>query len=180
MSADPVTYLESVDGARDALKAVRAVRGQYAEFFAGVFSRLESGSEKVRKRQRACDRQLEELRRQGQLWRQERAALEQELEAVRNRAAELSEALNRQKRDGEEQQRQWSEELKRMRCMLQEVLYRVTERPEEPACPAPTGPTPQPAASGAQNVVDPMQDSIMAQFEILQNDAAQRHKSGKG
>lgn len=154
--------------------------GQYAEFFAGVFSRLESASENVRKGQRACERQLEELCRQEQVWRQERAALEQELEAVRNRAAELSEAFNRQKRDGEKQQRQWSEELKRMRRTLQQVLRHLTERAEEPTDPAPRNPAPQPDASGARKGVDPVLNSIMAQFEILQNDVALRHNSGKG
>lgn len=176
VSADPATHPDALADVRDALKAVRALRGGDAEFFSGVFSRLESATGAVKASQQARDRQLHELRQQQQLWEQERTVLEHELEAVRNRVAELSETVARQKRDAESQQQQWSGELKRMRRSLQEVVLRLAERAQETADPAVRNVTRSPDTSKVGAIADPVLDSVMAQFEILQNDVARRRK----
>jgi len=161
---------------REALGTVRTIYGECAEFFSGVFSRLESVSDAMKARELARDRQLGEFKRQQQLWDQERTILEHELETVRNRAAELSESLAQQKRDAEMQQNQWAAEFKRMREMLQEMACRMAEGGAEAAAPAPSEHHSRRGPSGPGEP-DPVLNSVMAQFEILQNDAARRRRT---
>jgi chromosome segregation ATPase len=174
VSADPATHLDALGHVRDAIGTVRAVHGEYAEFFSGVFARLESVSGAVKVRQQASERELDELRQKQHLWEQERAVLEHELEAVRNRAAELSSALAQQRRDAELQQNQWAAELKGMRKALQQVAHRLAERGEKAPEAASPGADRPPGTSKVDDVSDPVLNSVMAQFEILQNDVARR------
>ena len=176
MSADSTIPLEGLSDVREALGTVRTIYGECAEFFSGVFSRLESVSDAMKARELARDRQLGEFKRQQQLWDQERTILEHELETVRNRAAELSESLAQQKRDAEMQQNQWAAEFKRMREMLQEMACRMAEGGVETAAPAPTENRSHGHPSGSDGA-DPVLNSVMAQFQILQSDAARRRKT---
>lgn len=101
--------------------------------------------------------------------RQEQAVLETELDAVRTRAAELAEALAEQKRQAEEQQAQWVDELRRQRSLLERLTRALAESPApRSAAPAPDG------ASREVQAADTALESVMAQFEMLQRDVARR------
>jgi hypothetical protein len=106
---------------------------------------------------------------------QERADVEAELDAVRGRAAELAESLAEQKRLFGRQQAEWSEELKRMRGLLEAMSGRLDE-----AIPALPAGVPEPRsgpAAGDPAAADPVLDSVMAQFQILQRGMARRKNS---
>jgi len=120
--------------------------------------------------------------------RQERAELESELELVRAHGAELQETVNRQKRELAEQRQEVNEELKELRALItgQSELFaphngdgsvqlaRHPERPAESYSPSATivpGEVEQPAKP-----VDPVVNSVMAQFARLQRDIAGRRK----
>jgi chromosome segregation ATPase len=109
------------------------------------------------------------------LLEQERTQMESELETVRNNAAKTAEALAEQKRLAAQQQAEWAAELKRMRRLLENVAARMDDgmteatadkRPSEPAASA--------AALAAVAGCDPVLDSVVAQFEMLQKDVARR------
>jgi len=110
---------------------------------------------------------------------QERREVENELEGLRNRAAELVETLARQQANQAQQESEWGEELRRMRQLLEEVSQRLVEAalPCSPAQekkdrPAPSGSPQAPAMETLHG--DPVLDSVMAQFEMLQRDIAKR------
>jgi len=130
--------------------------------------------------QRRLERQLAELARRHDALRHERAELETELEAVRVRAAELSEALHEQRKRTTQLESEWAMELRRMRRALEISLHDSTE--EAPAAgrdrtqsgsSAGGGPGGQPGP-GIDETDDPVLDSVMAQFEIIQRDMARR------
>ncbi len=173
MPADSATQLEHLGEVRDALGTICAVHDEYADFFSGVFSRLESMSDVVRAR----DWKIEDLQQQRQLWEQERSALERELEAVRNRAAEMNEAMVQQKHDAELQQSQWSEELKRMRKALQQMAHRLAKCNEEAAAPPSAVANSRSLEAHVNPAPDPVLDSVMAQFEVLRKDVARRRET---
>ena len=108
---------------------------------------------------------------------QERAVLETELESVRNRAAELSEGIARERQQMSDERTEWTAELKRMRRMLETFAQRQIELAE-----AGVGVQAQPATGtdedqSSETGKDPVLDSVMAQFEMLQKDLAKRRKS---
>ena len=113
--------------------------------------------------------QLQSMAEQHLALRQEHAVVECELDAVRTRAAELAEALDVERRAHNQQQGIWAEELHRMRRVLESLAQRAA---------APAGvPTPAPAAA-AVGSADPVLDSVMAQFALLQKDVARRRSAG--
>lgn len=124
---------------------------------------------------------LADLEQQRGAWSQERAVLETELDCVRNRAAELTDALEEERRRVAEERKGWAEELRRMRRLLETLA----DRPSPPATPRGGMPPVQasPAIAGsrlseeADSANDPVLDSVMAQFEILQKDLARRRKA---
>ena len=126
------------------------------------------GSKLLEEQCRALERQHVELE-------QDRRLMESELESVRNRAAELTEALSEQKRTAQQQQSQWTGELKRMRRLL-EGMSQVLVRRESLAGNGNSAPGNQPTTHQDTNAanVDPVLDSVMAQFEMLQKDLAER------
>jgi chromosome segregation ATPase len=117
--------------------------------------------------------QMREMVQQQAVLDQERKGLEAELEAVRGRAAELADALADQKRLLAQQQAAWAEEFKRIRLLLEVMGGRLSEgiHAINPAKPEPARKA-IPAATAA--VGDPVLESVMAQFEILQKDVARR------
>jgi chromosome segregation ATPase len=124
-----------------------------------------------------------ELLGQLQQMEQDRLVLETELETVRNRAAEMAETLAEQRRQSAEERKQWTQELKRMRRMLEMLSAHRFEHQAAPGPePArgesrdPAGPSPEAAAAPAPHG-DPVLDSVMAQFEMLQKDLARRRKA---
>jgi DNA repair exonuclease SbcCD ATPase subunit len=114
---------------------------------------------------------------------QERAMLERELEIVRTRAAELSEAQAQQGRQMSEERERWSEDLKRMRRVLETVAERQLAQ-SAPETRAAKAAVPLPAAAEKptprQDRGDPVLDSVITQFEMLQRDLARRRKAAAG
>ena len=102
---------------------------------------------------------LEHARQQQAEWLQQRAALEAELEAMRRREAEQTEALSEQKRLAGQQQAELAGELKRMRSLLETLGSHVRG---------------EPAATGGEAKSPPDDNavlgSVLAQFEMLQRD----------
>ncbi|MEZ6070330.1 MAG: hypothetical protein R3C10_08630 [Pirellulales bacterium] len=99
---------------------------------------------------------------------QERQALEEELELVRQRAAALVETADEERRDFESQKSLWMRDMKELRRSL-EVNAPTPAQPEVtantvPAAAAPVNKAPR----------DTALDSVMAQFEMLQRDLARR------
>jgi chromosome segregation ATPase len=102
---------------------------------------------------------------------QERQALEEELELVRQRAAELVESADEERRGFESQRTLWAKDMKELRRSLQV---------NAPASPQPAPIVTRPAAVQTAAIGpngrprDTALDSVMAQFEMLQRDLAQR------
>ena len=116
---------------------------------------------------------LDRLEQERLDWARQRAALETELDAVRNRAAELSDALEDERQRASGDRKDWAGEMRQMRQLLQTLS-------ERPAVTAPAAAAPAPAAEQPveqQDAQDPVLDSVMAQFEILQKDLARRRKA---
>ena len=107
---------------------------------------------------------------------QQRDALEEELDTVRERACKLGNTVDSTKRELAEQQAQWSVELKQMR----QVLQHQAELMSAGQTVAPSAETAVPASS--LNEVVESEDranrqvvgSVMAQFEKLRQQRAQR------
>lgn len=128
---------------------------------------------------------LAELEQEQIAWLRERAVLETELDSVRNRAAELAGALEEERRRVAEERKGWAEELRRMRRLLETLA----DRPSPAALPWAGAPPVQAAQPVAAPMIvargsdeessanDPVLDSVMAQFEILQKDLARRRKA---
>jgi chromosome segregation ATPase len=121
--------------------------------------------------------QFRELERQRGSLEQERQVLESELEAVRNRAAELAESLAEQKRQAAVQQAESADERKHMCRLLESISGRLAEG--ELSVGVLESGTCQPAAAATEEGRavadgDAILDSVAAQFEILQKDLAKR------
>ncbi len=119
------------------------------------------------------------LREQLHSLEQERTLLESELDSVRTRAAELAENLSHQQRQMAEDRAQWGEELKSLRRLVERLVLQTPERETVSVAgtatltPAVANAPPGTSGSGA----DPVLDSVMAQFTILQKDLTQRRKA---
>lgn len=158
---------EATERQAQELAQATAELGQTRQEFQELLGSVRAGSPAAASEE-AFTPQLVELQ-------QERARLEAELEMVRDRAAEMSEMLAQQKREMAQERSQWTEELKRMRHLLEThsagAVAPVREVPSAPVVaeshPAPKAPVPE---------SDPVLDSVMAQFEMLQKDLARRRK----
>ncbi len=111
---------------------------------------------------------VEASRQQQAAWQQERAALEAELKAERQRAAEQAEAAAEHRRAAAEQQAELAGELKRMRSLLEVLQSNMSAFPGASAAPGA-------ASSASENTA---LESMLAQFEMLQRDLAQRRAGG--
>jgi chromosome segregation ATPase len=118
--------------------------------------------------------QIQQMAQQQSLLERDRKELETELELVRGRAAELSESLAEQKRLLAQQQTEWAKEFKRMRCLLEGMSGRFAEGMAPSAAPVQAGQNGPAAATSTSP--DPVLNSVLAQFEILQRDVARRRK----
>lgn len=109
---------------------------------------------------------------------QQREELEAELEAVRTRAAELSDALDEAKRQSVEERAEWSTELKQMRRILERQSELLATAPTQPVAAAAASAAPgrekSAAAVASQPADDPVLGSVMAQFEKIRKERAQR------
>lgn len=113
---------------------------------------------------------------------QDRVVLESELDMVRNRAAEMAETLARQQQQMADERQQWTQELKRMRRLLEALSSHGLDHPASVEAPrtrvAPHRPPGKSAdeAAAARQGGDPVLGSVMAQFEMLQKDIVRRRK----
>jgi chromosome segregation ATPase len=164
----------------DEMRAMRADVRELHEAAQGHLARLAAIAAQLAEAQsqaaeRTTTEQVEQVeqvraearRREGQ-WQSERAALEAELERVRARAVELSDALAEQKRQSAQQQAELAGELRRMRSMLETICSQMST---SAAVPSPA------TSSGGQQPADPVLGSVLAQFEMLQHDLARRRAS---
>jgi len=108
---------------------------------------------------------------------QERAVLETELESVRNRAAELSEGIAQERHQMSNERTEWTAELKRMRRMLETFAQRQIELAEAGVGGQASASAGTDQSESSETAKDPVLDSVMAQFEMLQKDLAKRRKS---
>ncbi|MGY8769242.1 MAG: hypothetical protein ACKVH8_12555 [Pirellulales bacterium] len=109
------------------------------------------------------------------------AELEEELEQVRSRAAELTETVDRQQREMNEERVEWSSELKSIRDVVQrrnessqESTQAVASESNGAVATLEKPASRQVGALGGDRVVD----SVMAQFAKLQRDISRR-RNGK-
>jgi predicted RNase H-like nuclease (RuvC/YqgF family) len=116
----------------------------------------------------------------------ERETLEAELELARRRAAELSDTVAAQKKQLDSDRAGWSEELQQLRYLLERKI--AVPPGSLPAFASGQAATPQPAAvqpaavqpaavqpaASQPPASDPVVGSVLAQFAILQQDAARR------
>ncbi len=125
--------------------------------------------------------EIRRLEREQAASAQQRAVLERELELVRGRSAEMAEELIEQARQIAEERALWNDELKGIRRLLEAMAQ---QRPETSApCQAPVSQPPADTRSVAPPLEpvpgddDPVLDSVMAQFEVLQKDLSRWKKN---
>ena len=118
------------------------------------------------------DDRLDQMEQEKLAWTQQRAVLETELDTVRDRAAELVDTLDEERQRASSERKDWAEELRQMRQLLQALSE--SKAIVAPDAVAPASVEVEPAEEDAQ---DPVLDSVMAQFEILQKDLARRRKA---
>ena len=130
-------------------------------------------------REAQLQQQCQHMEQQHRQLQQERAELEIELEAVRNRAADMTESLAEQKRLAEQQHSQWTDEFKRMRLLLEGISRTLVER-ELAAANGSSRPNNRCDAARDADAGDGdrVLDSVMDQFQMLQRDIARRRSNG--
>ncbi len=110
--------IEELCAERDSLRSeLESVRGQIDE--------LEPAGEEPDQIRTALDEVQQEVtsqRDQIAEFKQERDVLEKELESVRGRACELTDAMDRAKREMAEERAQWTVELNKMRQLLERQM----------------------------------------------------------
>jgi chromosome segregation ATPase len=112
---------------------------------------------------------VEGMRWQQADWLQQRAALESEVETLRGRAADQSDALHEQKRQAVRQQAELAGELKRMRSLVEALTGQLRS---EPAVPA--------EGRRAAPVDAFMVNSVLAQYQMLPRDGSLRNGKRNG
>lgn len=105
----------------------------------------------------------------------ERDALEKELDSARLRANELNNTVDMTRRQMAEQQAQWSVELKQMRQVLQRQAELISAGQTVSPATAPTAvAVTAPTVSDDQRANEQVVGTVMAQFEKLRQQRAQR------
>jgi len=112
---------------------------------------------------------------------QERNELELELETVRNRASELLDDAEEERRRMSEERAHWAGELRQLRRALETQSQLLSEREAalQSIPPSIAAAAPQ-AGAGVRANKDPVLDAVMAQFQQLQKDRIQRRNGGHG
>jgi chromosome segregation ATPase len=117
-----------------------------------------------------------------QLYHQQQL-LAAELDTVRGRAAEMAERLVQQQTELAAERAQWTEELKRMRHVIETFAHQqaaqLAAAPPQPRS-AETPATVRASQAPTTPPADPVLGSVMAQFEMLQRDVAERRKKLAG
>lgn len=123
------------------------------------------------------ENKIHDMEQQQSLLEKERAAMEKELAAVGNKAAEIADLLAEQKRMSAPQQGQWAEEMKQMRALLENMTRQIAENKRQ----VESSPAVKPRSGVAAVATgDPVLESVLAQFEVLQQDRVfRRSESGE-
>jgi chromosome segregation ATPase len=108
---------------------------------------------------------------------QQQRLLAAELDTVRSRAAEMAERLAHEESRMAAERARWGDELKRMRQVIESLARQQAEQPLSATRPAAAAET---TPAGRPPQADPVLGSVMAQFEMLQRDVAERRKKTAG
>jgi chromosome segregation ATPase len=164
--AETASVKSELSATKDELTSLRAELSRERQ-------RATAGASEVEKQLRV---QLDELTR-------ERSLIEVQLESVRERAAELAAQLDDQQRHFSNEQQRWHSQLGDLTRVMA-VSSRNTQVPGDTTAEsvrqsslptrrtAPATPTPRPETEAPSG--NPMIDSVMAQFQMVQREAARR------
>jgi len=108
----------------------------------------------------------------------QRRELENELDALRHRGAELTEALSEQKRIVAAEREQWNEELRQLRRAVEKQSELLSQRPAQTAHSEPVAAHngTRPSSQAAERVIG----SVLEQFEMLQKNKIRKLASSSG
>jgi chromosome segregation ATPase len=155
--------------ARNEFQTVRGELARHSEELTTVRSQTLAASQEA---ELSIKNKILDMEQQQSLLEKERAVMETELESVRSRAMEISELLAEQKRMSVPQQSQWADELQQMRTLLETLTRQITETKRQ----SESSPVVKPSSGVAAVALgDPVLESVLAQFEILQQDRFSRH-----
>jgi DNA repair exonuclease SbcCD ATPase subunit len=182
---------QQVDQQRQEIERLRAdleaAQLQTARLAASAMDLADARQEIMRLREELTHSQMaahEELNARITDLLRERTELELELEAVRNRAAELLEEGEEERRRMSEERAHWAGELRQLRRALEaqsqalsekEAELRAVQAPAISALPL----AGQDAAAAAAVRKDPVLDAVMAQFQRLQQERIARRNQDK-
>ena len=180
--------LEVSESQRQQLSAERDKGRQDSEGYAEAISQLEETRQQLEETRQELDAtrtQWSEARKELKQARdssyaveperfkeleEERAALEAELEQARHRAAELANAVAKQKQQLAEERTGWTDELNELRSLKDMHAPVSIAASASPSAPEPASKSSR-AGIGSS---DPVVGSVLAQFAQLQKDAASR------
>jgi hypothetical protein len=160
------------DRIKSALEEIHACNEDYSTFLSREFDELDSLCQSLISSEKAADNAAKERPESAPAATipgaaEKLAAMQQEFQALRGELARHGDLLSEQKSMSDARQCQWADELRQMRTMLENMFRQTAEgkrRAEPPAAAKPQS-TVAAAASG-----DPVLESILAQFEVLQQD----------
>ncbi len=180
---------DDLAAARNEFQTVRGDLARHNEELTAVRTQMQAAAQEV---EISIKNKILDLDRQQSLLEKDRALMETGLESVGSRAAEMAELLGEHKRLAAAQQGNWAEELQQIRLML-DVLARHTEEHmrqteedklqvlqekrqagEEKRQSEPSPAAKPPAGVAGVALSDPVLESVLAQFEILQQDRHSR------
>ncbi len=166
------------------LAAIEAERAGWREELANMRAQFEplmaavSEAASLKQRLAGADNELQQLRQRASAApdieqtlaaeQSQREQLEAELDALRLRAAELSEALAEQKRQSTAERDQWSEELRQLRKALERQSEFLAQRLSQATAGTPTATTPEGSGRSGGKSTDAVVGSVLEQFEQLQ------------
>jgi hypothetical protein len=164
---------DDVTSARNEFQAVRGELARHNEELSAKRDKAKSSSDEE---SAGMKNKIVVLENQQLLLEKDRQAMATELELVRSRAAEMAEMLSGQKRSADLQQSQWVEEMRQMRVIL-ETLARQAAAAALPPETSPPAKIPSGVAAAAMS--DPVLESVLAQFEVLQQDRLLRRAEAR-
>jgi chromosome segregation ATPase len=145
-------------------QAVRGELARHGEELTAVRSQIMAASQEA---EAGVKNKIHDLEQQRSLLENERTAMEKGFESVEKRAAQMAELLDEQKSVSDARQDLWAEDLRQMRTLLENLNRLIAEgRRQIESSPA-VKPRSGVAAAAAS---DPVLASVLAQFEVLQQD----------
>jgi chromosome segregation ATPase len=180
---------------RDEFETVRSEIARHNEEMAALRSQMQAAQQDV---EASLKNKMLDLDQQQSLLEKDRALMEAGLESVCSRATEMGELLDEHKRVAAEQESNWVEEIQQMRSMLESLANHAEEdkrqieeeqhraeqdkrqamqerRQTDYERRAADSSVPKaPVGVAGVAMADPVLESVLAQFEILQQDRHSR------